>query len=226
LSAQCFAEGGDTAATLRVRGEATASAPPDQVEIDFSVLNEAREADAAARSNAKTQAEVVRALQAVLGGRGKVATQGYALRPRFHYPKDAGQRIVGYTASNTVRVVSDDLDSTGALIDAGIAAGANQVQRLHFGLKDPAALRSQALAQAAREARVKAQAMADALQLKILRIVHVEEEGLAGVSPRRPEMMMARAEAATGATTPVEAADVELRAAAILTAEVSEVRKP
>ena len=68
--------------------------------------------------------------------------------------------------------------------------------------------------------------MADALQLKILRIVHVEEEGLAAVSPRRPEMMMARAEAATGATTPVEAADVELRAAAILTAEVSEVRKP
>ncbi len=206
--------------TLRVHARATASAPPDQVAIAFSVITEAKRADLAAAQNAKKQAAVLNALKAVLGSDGSVETLGYGLTPKYVYPKNGVREIVGYTASNTVHVESRKLATVGELIDAGIGAGANQVERLQFGLVEPAALRREALTRAAREARDKASGVADALGLKILRILHVEEDGATRVSPPSPERFMARtAEAAV--TTPVEAADVELGGGVTLTVEVA-----
>ena len=45
------------------------------------------------------------------------------------YPRtsDDGISIVGYDASNTVRATIRDLDQAGAIVDAAVAAGANQV---------------------------------------------------------------------------------------------------
>ena len=219
LPAIAYAEGVNPS-TIRVHARATASAPPDQVEIDFSVITEAKRADLAAAQNAKKQAAVLKAVKAVLGSTGSVETLGYGLTPKYVYPKNGVRKIVGYTASNTVHVESRKLAAVGELIDAGIGAGANQVQRLQFGLIEPAALRKEALTRAAREARGKADGVADALGLKILRILHVEEDGATRPSPPPHERLMART-ADAAVTTPVEAADVELGGGVTLTVEVA-----
>jgi uncharacterized protein YggE len=211
---------GSDPSVIRVHARATATAPPDQVEIDFSVITEAKRADVAAEENAKKQKAVLAAVKAQLGAGGRVETLGYGLTPKYVFPQNGVRRIVGYTASNTVHVTSGQLDRAGSLIDAGIGAGANQVQSLRFTLSEPATLRREALMRAAREARQKAEALAAALGMKLVRILRVEEDG-ASMPPRAPQgQFMARAEAAV--TTPVEAADVELDAGITLTAEVAE----
>jgi len=72
-------------------------------------------------------------------------------------------RIVGYRASNTVSVRTDDLSLVAPVIDAALDAGANQLEGVSFGLQDDQVVKQQALRQAIEEAHGKADAMADAL---------------------------------------------------------------
>ena len=86
-------------------------------------------------------------------------------------------RITGYRASNIVRVQVDDAERVGAVIDAGIAAGANQLTHLTFDLRDDFVQRKQALQLAAQQARAKAEAIAAALRLQLGEVIEIREEG-------------------------------------------------
>jgi uncharacterized protein YggE len=99
-------------------------------------------------------------------------------------------------------------------------AGANNVNRLVFTLKDELAAQLGALKMASAKARAKAEAVAAALGLKIVRIVSVNE-GERLVQPIYRQAMAARAEAAS-APTPVEPGTVELRSTVSMTVEVSD----
>ena len=71
--------------------------------------------------------------------------------------------ITGYSASNTVSVRTKDMGKIGDLIDAAIAAGANNVQGVRFDVEDKRKLRQKALALAVKKAEGKAEAIAEAL---------------------------------------------------------------
>ena len=120
-------------------------------------------------------------------------------------------RIVAYRASNEVSVRVEELMRVGEVIDAGLGAGANQLQGVRFGLQDDRTARENALKQAIAEARGKAAAMADALGVELGPIVSVQE---GGVSIVRPMMEMGgRAMAMQEAVpTPVAPGDVRVSA--------------
>ena len=83
-------------------------------------------------------------------------------------PTDATPpQTVGYRATNTINVTVDDVARAGAVLDAGIGAGANLANGLSFGFKDASGLRCQALDQAARIARADADALAAVLGVRI-----------------------------------------------------------
>ncbi len=139
------------------------------------------------------------------------------ISPPFGPSRPSPPEISGYTARNTVEVTTGDLPSVGTLIDAAMQAGANNIQRLEFTLKDRHAARAQALREAAARARADADTIANALGVKIVRVLSAEEEREA---PIRPVMMgMARMEAAPA--TPIEPGKVEVRATVTLQVEVS-----
>ena len=161
--------------SITVNGEATIAAEPDQAQIDIGVTTQARNAPDASRENAERLARVLAEVKKLLGKGDEVKTSGYGLNPQYRYPQGGKPEIVGYTANNIVRIKTAKLDEVGKLIDAAMQAGANNINRLLFTLKDEEAARLDALRQASAKAKVKAEAIAASLGLKVLRIAAVTE---------------------------------------------------
>ena len=208
--------------SITVNGEATIAAEPDQAQIDIGVTTQARSAPDASRENAERLARVLAEVKKLLGKGDEVKTSGYGLNPQYRYPQGGKPEIVSYTANNIVRIKTAKLDEVGKLIDAAMQAGANNINRLLFTLKDEEAARLDALRQASAKAKVKAEAIAASLGLKVLRIAAVTE-GERSFQPIYRQAPMARGEAlAAQAPTPVEPGTVDVRSTVTLTAEVSE----
>jgi uncharacterized protein YggE len=203
---------------IRVSAEATVTAQPDQARIDIGVTTQAQTAQAAAAGAAQRLETALAQLRRALGAGAEIQTVSYSLNPDYRYPKEGGgPTITGYTATNIVRVTINDLSRIGQVIDAASQSGANRIHRLQFTLKDEQAAQSQALRAAAVKARAQAEALAQALGLKITRVLSVVESG-AGVQPVMRDVTFQRAEAA--APTPVEPGTIEARAAVTLTVEI------
>lgn len=207
--------------TIRVTGEATVTSKADQAEINIGVVTQATTGQAAVTQNAQKQDGVLLELRRVLGAAAEIKTISYSLSPNYRYPKEGGQpTITGYTASNIVEVKTSDLAQVGRVIDVATQSGANTVQSLRFTLKDEQRVRAQALGEAAIRARGKADALASALGLKILRVLHIDEGGVAVPLPMNTRAFSAEAGAAV--STPVESGTIEVHATVTLTVEIAQ----
>jgi hypothetical protein len=208
---------------VRANGEAVIQAKPDLARIDFGVTGQASTAQAAAAQNAQQLDAVLAALRKALGPSAEIKTVSYSLHPDYRYPKEGGKpQIVGYTATNVVQATTSDLPAVGKLIDAATQAGATNVQRLQFTLKDEQAVRAQALAEASKKARGNAEAIAKALGLKVVRVLSASAGGGGVIPLQRESMAMARMAAADAAPTPIEAGTLEIRANVDLVLEVAQ----
>ncbi|HSK31314.1 MAG TPA: SIMPL domain-containing protein [Candidatus Limnocylindria bacterium] len=207
--------------SITVSGEATISAEPNQAQIDIGVVTQARTAPDASKENAERLTRVLAEIKKLLGKDDEVKTSAYSLTPTYRYPQGGKPEIVGYSASNTARIKTARLDQVGRLIDAAMQAGANNVNRLMFTLKDEQTAQIEALRAASTKAKVKAEAVAASLGLTIARISSVTE-GERTIQPVFRQVMAARAEALPAAPTPVEPGTVEIRSTVTLTAEISE----
>jgi uncharacterized protein YggE len=203
---------------VRATGSATASAKPDRARLTIGVVTQAATAEAAASRNAERADTLMAALHRSLGPGAQIQTSGYSLTPDFRQPRDGGQQtLTGYTASNNVEIVTDDLGNLGKLIDASTLAGGNNVQGLEFSLKDDKAARAQALGEAARKARASADAVAAALGLRVVRVLSAEEGEPEVIRP-----MMAMAMAPSARATPIEAGNIQVQATVTVTVEVGQ----
>jgi uncharacterized protein YggE len=169
--------------SLTVTGTAEVLAAPDRAVVSLGAVVEAKNALDAQNQIAQAMQRVIKDIRAQGIPEEKIRTAGLSLNPVYSHPASrTGQepeapRIVGYRASNLVRVQVDDPERVGAVIDAGIRAGANQLSSLSFDLRDDLKFRKQALQLAAQEARAKAEAIASALNLQLGAVIEVREEG-------------------------------------------------
>lgn len=191
---------------LDVNGSGFVEVAPDRARLAFAVETEAEGAREAGEANARLMDAVIRALRGTGVPELRIESTGYSLAPRYAPRRaDEPQRIAGYTARNTVQVITDDVETVGRLVDAALAAGANRVAGMSFEIRDPEPHRQEALRRAVATARGEAEAIANALGLRLGAPVTVQGGASAG-QPRpmmRAEMMdMAMAMAPE---TPVEA---------------------
>ena len=131
----------------------------------------------------------------------------------------AFRQVIGYTARNTVRVFLSDLTRVGAVVDTAVKAGGNQVQRVSFMLRDPAAAQNEALRRAVQVAREKAQTVAAALGLQITGFYNVVAHDMGGVRPMFQEAA-GFARAAAAAPTPIEPGRIQVRSRVTLMVRV------
>src|SRR6185436_4041018 len=190
---------------LVVSGSAQVFAAPDEATVRLGITRQSPNAQAAQEQTNAVATEIISAI----GKTGVPANQIQTARlvlspvyaPRSGDSRDA-PRIAAYNANNTISVRLENLTIVGAVIDAGLKAGANQLDGVQFGLRNDLPSREQALKQAVQEARSKAQVMADALRVNLNEVLEVAE---GGVSIVRPEMMNSRvmSMAAADVSTPV-----------------------
>ncbi|HEV2229530.1 MAG TPA: SIMPL domain-containing protein [Steroidobacteraceae bacterium] len=220
-SAQAPAAPAAAPSSIRVSGEARVSARPDRVQIDLGVQTQAPLSQDAASANARQLDAALAAVRKAAGPGAQVKTLSYSLSPNYQYHSGGGEpTITGYTALNVVEVTLDDLARIGDVIDAATRAGANRVQGIQWTLHDQDAVRAEALREAATRAHAEAEVLAGALNLRILRVLTVEESS-PQIAPVRMFRGAARAAAsAAEVPTPVEAGTLDVSANVTLTVEV------
>src|SRR5439155_18773209 len=141
-------------AAITVTGDGTVDSTPDRASFDFGVTtNGATAAQALSRNSSEARA-LVDALKKAGVGASEIQTTQVSLWPQT---SSNGTEITGYQASNSVRVTAA-LGKSGALVDAAVGAGANNVNGPNLDTADTSSLHNEALKQALGEAKGKAQA--------------------------------------------------------------------
>lgn len=186
---------------LSVAAQADARRTPDIANVSAGVVTQAADANAAMRENAAQMAKVVAAIRAAGVAERDVQTAGVNLNPQYRYAENQPPVITGYQASNTVNVVVRDIAKLGRILDALVATGANQVNGPTFDIdkKDP--VYDEARRAALDKARQRADMYAQALGLRVRRIVSIDETGGMGIP--RPVPMMAMAKMERDVATPI-----------------------
>jgi uncharacterized protein YggE len=206
---------------IRVVGVASASATPDRAEIDLGVLTQGANADQAASANAKRVDGVLAAVRKVLDSAAELKTIGYSVTPLYGEAKPGrSSAISGYSAQNVIRVTTSDLSRVSSIIDAAMAAGANDIRGLQFSIANEQDVRARALRDAVNHAKAEAEVIAAALGVKVLRVRGAEA---AGEPPIVRPMMIGAAMARGGpVATPVEPGTIEVHASVTVTFEIGE----
>ena len=199
-------------------GEAIIKAAPDRAYVMISVESRAKAPRDAQDQNAHTMKAVQDKLRAGGIAAEAIRTVAIDLSPEFDYA-NGRQALRGYVARNSIEVRVDVLDRLGETIDAAVGTGATNVTGVRFDIKKREELERDALRQAVAAARARAEALAAGAGRSFGRILRIEEGGVAMPQPPRP-MMMARAEMAADALTPVAPGELEIRARVTLTASL------
>jgi len=117
--------------------------------------------------------KLIDALKAAGIPAGSIQTSSVSLSP---VTSDQGDAIIGYSASNSVTTTIASLARAGEIVDAAVAAGANQVDGPNLTVSDQASLYQAALKAAVADARDKAQALAAASGLRVGAVSSVQED--------------------------------------------------
>lgn len=198
--------------TIAVTGNSEVRIAPDEATVRLGVTGQAPTARAAQDKVNTTAQRILAAIEKLGIKREAIQTSQLSLFPVYSQQKpgeEEAPRVVAYNASNTVSVRLTDLKLVGPVVDAGLEAGANQVEGVSFGLRNDLEARLQALKQASQEARRKADALAEALGVQIAGVQEVTEGGNV-VQPMFDRAMFARA--GGEAATPVAPGEVTVSA--------------
>ncbi len=146
-----------------------------------SVDVEARGATAndAVRQGVQLDDKVVTAFRSKIGQHGALRLDNFTIlksplpqaQPMNSF-RQVPQRKV-YVAQTTVTATTGKLDSLGALVEAGMKAGASQLNSVSFTLSDPTAAGNAAIAAAAKNAEGKAATLAVSMNVKLGKILNI-----------------------------------------------------
>ena len=198
--------------SIVVAGQGSIAARPDRAQLSFGVSSDAKTASAALRTNAAEMTKVIAALKSQGIAAADLRTDLVSLSSRY---SQNGETVVGYTATNSVSATVRNLAKIGAIIDAAVDAGANQVSGPNLVRSSAASLYRAALRAAIADARGKARTIAAASGLHIRRITDVAESSAA------PSPAPLTAKASADASTPVETGSTLVEATVTVTFAVA-----
>lgn len=146
---------------------------PDLATVQAGVVSEGKTAAEALSKNTPALARLIEAVKAAGVAQGDLSTSQVALTPRMTQasasssPQARAPKIDGYEARTGITVIVRDLAKAGPLIDALVAAGANDMSGISFGLADEDKAKDQARDKAAEAARTRAEIYAKRLGVKV-----------------------------------------------------------
>jgi uncharacterized protein len=199
---------------LAVSAEGRSARTPDLALFSAGVTSQGKTAGAAMTANAAAMTKVVAELKKAGIADKDIQTSSINLNPLYGQPVIDPQgnmvqepRIIGYQAMNMLSVKQRDLKGFGKVLDALVAAGANQISGPNFQMDKPELALDEARTNAMKAARARADLYARAAGLRVVRILTISEGG--GYQPPMP-VMYAKAEmAGDAASTPISAGQVE-----------------
>ena len=202
---------------IAVTGSATVQAEPDMVTLSLGVEETKGDVAAAQATVNEKIAAVVEALKNAGIDEKDVQTGYYSIYNNYNYddPSD-----IQYVASCSLNVIVRDLSKAGEMIDVAVAAGANQVGGVTFGVADLTALQDKALEMAVADGIRRAGVMAKAAGVTLPALPESVEENSSyydGGSARAYTM-----DAAAGASTSLMGGMVSVTSSVTVTYDVND----
>jgi len=183
------------ATLLDVVAEGRSTRVPDLATIRAGVVTQGTTAQLALSENATRMDRVIAALKRAGVADRDIQTATIQLNPQYRYGENVPPTITGYQATNSVSVRFRDVAKSGAILDALVREGANQIDGPNLGVEAMDAAMDEARTDAIRRARARAELYAKAAGLRVERIL-VIAEGASALPPQPMPQMMMRAEMA------------------------------
>jgi len=173
--------------TITVSGEGEVSAVPDTATFSVTIQERAREVkDAQNKATEKGNAVIDYLKEQGIEDKD-IQTADYSVYPEYEYSTKAcepnvycvpgKQTLTGYQVSQTITVKVRDTEQAGELLSGVGERGATQVSGLSFTIDDEEALQQAARDEAIAQAKEKADNLASALGVDVVRVVGFSEDG-------------------------------------------------
>lgn len=158
---------------ISVRGEI--KRVPDVAVISTGVITQAANATTALSNNSVRMVRVLAALKKAGVANKDVTTSSINLTPQYRYNNNQPPVITGYQASNQVSVRFRDVARSGAILDALVKEGSNEISGPNLMIDNPEAAQDEARIAAIKQAKARAELYAVATGMKVKRIVSISE---------------------------------------------------
>ena len=166
-------------ALLRIDAAGSHVSAPDVMRMTVGTVTLGRTAQEATSANNAVAAKLLAAIKALGVARRDVQTSSLSVEPQMDEERAEREgrapRIIGYVAKNELELRIRDLARAPQMIDALFEAGANNVDGPTFSLSDPRPAEREARRKAVAAAREQAETYADALGMRIVRVVQLSE---------------------------------------------------
>lgn len=197
---------------MTVTGNGKVVANASYVQLQIEVTTQGKNVQQAQQENASIMNRVIQSIMALTIPKENIQTATYTIAPIYDYV-DGKQVFKGYEVANAITVKIPDTNLVGVVIDTAVENGANRISSIQFKIDNADAYYQQALSLALHNAQMKANTIAQTMQLSVhpqpIEIVEENESG--------PVLYKSMAMADSSMVTPIEQGQITISAAVRVT---------
>lgn len=170
--------------TISTSGTSTLTVDSNKAEVYVKIVTLEKTAQESKNRNSQASGNVIKALKKEGIKDADIETSQFSISPKYDYQevmntpvRNTKQVLVGYEVTNILKVTTQNLEKAGKLIDVAVDSGANEIDRVSFGLtkEREKEVKQQAMVMASDDAKDKAAALATNLGVSLLKPVSISE---------------------------------------------------
>lgn len=162
---------------ISISGEGKVTAVADIAKVQVGLTTDAVTVAKAQEENTNKMNSIIAAVKAAGIAEKDIKTSYYYINPKYDWTKSSTGVIVGYTVSQGIDLKIRDTAKISDILKVAADKGANNIGSLSFDIDEPEQLRDEARIKAIDNAKVKADALASQLGVKLGRIISFSESG-------------------------------------------------
>ncbi len=203
---------------ISVSSSATKEVDPNRAEVIFYIETTKKTAQEASEKNKILTNEVIAAIKSEISKNetDSIKTSAFVVRPDYYYAKDNKKTLNAYVATNSIYVVTSNIQNIGRIIDLAISAGATRVDRLNLTLDNNDKYCSSVLVEAVKDSKFKAAELAKALGTSLAGVKSVHTSCSTQSINNSPYRLYAKSVGSNATSealsTPIEAGKIKIYA--------------
>ncbi|MFA5188059.1 MAG: SIMPL domain-containing protein [Patescibacteria group bacterium] len=166
----------DIQRTISIMGEGKVTAIPDIALVSLGLSTQKAKVADAQTENSRTINSLIDKLKALGIANEDIQTTDYSIYPNYDY-SNGKQTLTGYTVSQNVQVKIRQTDKVDDVLKTAGDLNLNQIGGLTFTIDNPEKYRQDARILALENAKLKADALAQVMGVKLGKVISFSESG-------------------------------------------------
>lgn len=218
LAAGCFTTVVAEPGYVTVSSSLTKEVDPNRAEVTLYIETIEKTAQSASEKNKTVTNAVIAAIKPEISGADSIRTSAFVVRPDYYRTKDNKRSINAYVATNSIYVVTSNIQNSGKIIDLALKAGATRVDSFNLTLDNPNKYCTEVIQDAVRDTQFKAGSIAKTLGTSILGVKSINTSCNANPASNSAYRLYAKATMADAAgveeaaSIPIEAGKIKVYA--------------